>query len=256
MFRKIGGIVSVIIWMAMMGFLYQREVRPAMEATQAPGYKDYFKKGMGERTRMGIYQGSQRIGFSETSVSQITEGAAQIAHETQVEWNVLGRSVPLRFFFIVNLDGEYDFEDFSLTLVSGLSKATMKGFLEKDKLHYTFEGLGTQRKGKLDFNPQELMVSSLTSFSPTHKLWVGKKWKVRMLNPMLLKMENVEMTVTEKTKTIYDGEVIDVYKVIMNLPGSRESVYSLIDTRGRLIEQKTPLGWRLVREPIKGEGND
>jgi hypothetical protein len=255
LFRKIGVILSAAVWIVMMGSLYQREIRPALEAAQAPTYADYFRRGMAERTRMAIYQGQNKIGFSETSVNQIGEAAAQITNETQVDWILMGRRIPLRFLLNLNLDGQYNFEDFSLTLASGLGNAKMNGIFQGEKLHYTFEGLGIEEEGELDFDPRQLLVSSLNPFNPTGKLWVGKSWNVKMLNPIAGKMENARMTVTDETKMVYDGRTIDVYKVTMDLPGSHAESYSLIDQNGQIMEQKTPLGWRLVREPM-GENAD
>ena len=256
MFRKIAGLTSFLIWLVMMGTLYVREIRPAMISAQRPTYRDYFSENVGKVSRMGIYINQERIGFSQTELIQTPGGTSQMVNETELRSSVFGRMTNIKSLMTVNLDSELKLDDFSLAVYSDIIRVNMSGIFREGKLLLTLEAGGSRMKRAIDFDPDELIVNSLAPFTSAQDLKVGKKWSVRMLNPVGMTMDNIDMEVEAKEKFIYDGRETDVFRVAMALPGTEEKIYSLIDEEGRVMRQNTPYGFYLVREAVKENEND
>ena len=256
MFRKIAGLTSFLIWLVMMGTLYVREIRPVMISSQLPTYRDYFRGNVDPVSRMGIYTNGERMGFSQTELVQTPGGDSQIVNETELRSSIFGRMTSIKSLMTINLNQELKLDDFSLAIYSEIMRINMSGIFKEGKLLLKLDAGGNQIKKTVDFNPEELIVNSMAPFTSVSDLKVGKKWTVRMLNPVGLSMDNIEMKVEAKEKFIYDGREVDVYRVAMVLPGTQQKAYSLIDTDGRVMKQDTPYGFYLLREAVKENEDD
>ncbi len=232
----------------MTGALIYAEILPNYFLRATPAYSDLFSdENLPSRRRMGIYIGDKRVGFSEAITERLPEGSYRITNRTEVTSERLGLLNPLTSSFILNLNPERRLESFTFGLKEPF-QAQVKGEVLQDKIHIVARIGRSSLEQEYAFQGEDLLVTSLGPSGIPHRLRVGTRWSVRVLNPRTFEVDRAEMRVVKKEKIEIEREMLETYLVRMRIPGFQKDLRAWVSMEGEVLRQETPFGFVLVKE--------
>ena len=261
-------------WLVMMALLFRREILPGLalawrETDADQTYEALINATHRTRTaRMGIYWPTlgNRVGTTTTTIRRIGD-SHQISTLTNISVGVLGK------LFLLSEDpaGAGDVApDTAITvtsraligpkfqLVSFAAAATtspralrlmsIRARTAGGKLLVTVEDqAGRITTREVPYDPSSALSQSFSVASSPGGLQVGKRWQVRMLNPLKGSYETAVAEVARRTTLEWNGAPHDVF-VVETAWGLSKAI-AWVTPDGEVLRQRAPFGVMLVRDP-------
>ncbi len=263
----------IVFWLAMMTWLVQREVVPAIvearaEAQSSGSYKELLEGGGAPRPRkvtMGIFRARRRIGETTTTIKPEEHSTWDIRTATEIEPKFLVTAFPLLSRYAAMIPGELDITtdavvgaDYSLMSFNAVVKSsailspwvTVNGVVVGNKITVTMkDASGNERTlPPMQFDPQHNLSSLFTTPLAPGDLYVGRRWRIEMVNPITGEIETAFAAVTGREVMTVRGLDQDVYVVEVNYRGFK--LKSWATQTGEVIKQEAPFGLTLIREDL------
>lgn len=226
----------------------QSPARPATRATAA-------KAAAPETLRYAIFLSGARIGSLTTTTAPVTHNkrpALRVDADSKIAVSTLGQSLEqeIRLSQVVDTAGRP--QTTSLTIRSGGRSTTIRARFERTRVVCTVDaGAGAERR-VVPIPPGVVLVAD-----PEHaprraqpdRLKPGVSSRMHFFEPVTMTIQQIESTVARSEPRAIGGRQVTAYLIRTRNPltGASES---WVDGRGRLLEEASPLGLRVVREDL------
>lgn len=221
-------------------------VRKATEQTALALTSDL--AAYGERARWsGIYYRGEKIGFS---VSQVTErsGGFKLQEDGQLALTLMGATTASRLHTEVNVDSDYQVQDFRFSLDPGSGPISILGKLETPtRLSIVVRSPnGSERTRVFDLKEAPVLGLNLPKRLLAKGLKEGARHEVQIFDPATLTngMATVEIGRREVIRIL--GKPVPAFK--MNMTFSGISTTSWITEIGDIVKEESAMGMVVVRE--------
>ncbi len=235
-----------------MGALVQREVLPSLILSSPKGYSISVSKDNPIReTWMGIYFNNNRIGFSNTVVSEdISDGVCgyKISESSVIKLSMLGedRVVKLRgnSFF----DEALRLKNFDYRIESGQHRLMTRARLEKDRLKLKIDSGGEIIERELILDERTLISNSLSPFFAFRKLDKDtKELTLSIFDPITMGKNSVKIKKIGEGTIKIDGAQTPCDIIETDLLGVKTK--SWISKDGEILREESSMGWTMIKEP-------
>jgi hypothetical protein len=225
MYKLIFLILSGTLWVIMMQRLYEREIIRALEYETPPSYRALLmNKTRPEYTRMGLYQGTRRLGQLESFTLPQPDNTYLLINRGGLEFpspliKRLLKFKEARIYFdsTIEIDQRFQLKRFKMCARGFGIEIKSWGQREGTKLIVQYKTPFSEGKHRVDFPKDMTLVDNFLPFSRIPKLEVGKKWIIKMadisLADKMLRMKNLYAQVEAKEKYYWQGRQIDVFRV-------------------------------------------
>jgi hypothetical protein len=267
-FRQVFTVTVGVAWLAMMAWLVHREIVPAwnearLQSQRSGSYEEALAQIQTPRTlRTGIYRGDQRLGQSVTTIYPPKLGDWLIRNQTDVSSDVFGpatkllgalaKLIPPRLFLNSQASVGPDFRllSFEVTIKSeaaGRPLTEIQGRAYGDKLHAVLTTpLGQPQTIELPYDARFILSPTFTTSLPVPELYIGRRWTMRILNPLTRTIETGTAEVLRVEPFVWKQELVDTYVVQTRWGGL--TLLSWMTRDGHVLKQEAPFGVTLVLE--------
>ena len=249
--RKLLPVLIIIFWVLMMGLLVKQEL---IDEGKTAAYKPFLSKDklLSDQWK-GIYFNDSPVGFVHTLVEPYTfeKGGSgyRILNDTRMNFMLLQKRSRVRFEAEVFVDEGYGLRSFDFSLNSGAHEMGVSGeVVAGGFMSVEIESQGKISKKRIKL-PKEEGVIVANIVSPFHsfgELKVGKRYSLKVFNPLSLELESLVLDVTKKEKIMHNGKEIEVYIVKSDYRGLEQT--SWVSPEGEIIREETGMGWVLLKE--------
>lgn len=256
--EKLAGGFILLLWCGMILALLDREffLFTDMQAVPASTTSDTSKADLD--CRMGIYDNTKRIGFSQSTTEVHADGSSRLHAVTEVRMQIplMGKAtLPIRIVSDVDASAEGAPQKLNMNFSAGGMPALgvdISGVRVGDGMEIVISQEGrTLFKNVLALPDGASFGAGLLPIGNMTGLSVGKEWPVSHVNPIWRKTERGMARVVSYDTLSWNGRDVKAYQVVitMNDNASMNPVaYILPD--GRLIELQGVYGYRFVREEM------
>jgi len=250
--------VTVLItafWLVMVSLLVKQEILATIVWQNQGQYRQLLQsERIVEPEIFGIYRNGQRIGRSETTYFPDEEEAYyMIDNRTEVNMQVFGKETQLALHGTAYINPAYKLDHFSCTLTSEFFTASAEGRIEAEEFIVKIKtSQGADFSSRYPVGRDVLISNGLSSYITVENLQIGKRWGVKYLNPITMRMQEVVAEVLRQETIEWEGEDVKTYVIQFEQKPLRSLVWVTPD--GRPIKEHTPLfGVTLIREKLEEE---
>lgn len=244
------GLVVVLFWIVMMGFLAYRElggtdIPTAVERSGSRGLA-------AQETWMGLYAGKERVGHlrvaSAPNIRGDLPGILQEI-EAQAELGVLGRATALDIRGSVWRPLEEPGAEFEFAVQSGDYRFGISGALSSGLLSADIVSAGESLPLRLPIDDRLVFSSGVGSLLEFPALDVGEVVRLESFDPLTLRKSPIRVRCVAE-ETIDLGGPVATRRLEVLASGVHSQVW--IDDSGAVVKMATPFGLTLQRiDPIE-----
>ncbi|MBN3038061.1 MAG: transglutaminase domain-containing protein [Candidatus Omnitrophica bacterium] len=247
---KIVKVIVVVFWAVMMTLLFHFEVFPGLFGHKQLSYLELIPQDlMLEDNWMGVYFQGVKIGYMHTYVSvppgkQISQFL--IRNNTFLQVPILGRSEQIYFNTEALIDAGHRLKNFWVDLNSARYSTKLTGqLLEEEDWLLVVESAGKKRSTRLSLPKDSVLYSPLAPL-PTGKLSSGRKFTVKMFDPISMSAEEVFIEPLGKETLHVMKKDFRATKLKIDYKGIE--TFAWVNEEGELLKEETPLGWLILKE--------
>jgi hypothetical protein len=236
----------VAVWLIAMGWLVGREVRPYWIAQDPPPLLDRaMEPGEKRNSQAAIFDArGRRIG---RAWSILTHYADQTRYESKIELQGVAGLPPLRIdnVLIYQKDGEVDEFDLDVYGIRDFNDRPMKINMRGERygayIPVVLEVGPIRRTFKLDAAASRQIVDSIRPFDVLPRLEVGQAWRIQMLNPISVVLNQGSKTsaivakVEAREPLDHDGRRVECFVV------SAGRTRAWVAPDGRVLRQESEI---------------
>jgi len=228
----------IIAFWAVMTFIYiKNEVAPSLPAHSQPSYETLLKnKTVISQTKMGIFFGGARIGFTTTKIEPADMGSFKISNSTKIRLPHIpaGNDIDMRGHTIIS--AKYRLDSFEFKVTSSLVNYAVKGNVTGNDIAIEiFDGRETKRH-RMQNIPEATLSNGFSPFLSMPNLTVGKEWTIHLFNPLSAGVEKARAFVEQKTILEIDDKAYDVYEVVIDYKGFKPRAW--ITQEGEILKEE------------------
>jgi len=242
--------VSAAFWLVMMAMLVRVDVLPNYIVEDNPGYEALLRGVESPIVReMDVYQGSEKVGTSTTTITPASDGTYTISNGTTLKIKIAMIESRVQALLDVNLDKQKELDKVFLNMSFLGKRADLSGVREGDKLKLSLNLNGQVYKEEFPYE-NGIISSYFEPFALGSRLKVGQVWHTRYLDPLSQKFQTAEVKVVGRETleiSLKEGEKprkVSAYKIVTKW-GTTELRAWATDT-GVVLKEETPLGYTLV----------
>lgn len=195
----------------------------------------------------GVYYRGEKIGFS---VSQITErnGGFKVREDGEMLLTLMGASATSRLHTEVNVDPQYQLQDFVFSLDPGTGPITVKGILEAPtRLSVKITSpQGAERTRIFDLKEPPALALNLPKRLLAMGLTEGARHQIQIFDPATLTNGMATLEIGRREVVRIMDKPVPAFKLEMTYSGI--SATSWITEVGDVIKEETAMGMVVVRE--------
>jgi len=282
--RRVSTAVRLLIvgfWVVMMALLFRREVLPvlALSARREGGPRTYealVRRLPTTRTvRMGVYWPTpeRRVGTVATTMRR-TGDTYHVNTVTRISTGALARLFLTGEEFAPGFAGpapevvvtsrtvigpEFRLVSFSAHAVARPGARPIMSVkarpVGKRLLVTTVDRAGRSTTREIAYDPQGVVSQAFAAALSAEDLSVGRRWSVRMINPLTGSDTMAVAAVTGRSTLEWNGAQREVF-VVETSWGLTKSI-AWVTPEGEVLQQRAPFGVTLIREPDRwGEGRE
>jgi transglutaminase-like putative cysteine protease len=206
-----------------------------------------------ETERYGVYFAGARIGSLVTKSFPVTydkRPATRVDADTQVKMTALGQALEQRVVLSQVMDNEGRPCTTRVTITSGGRDTTIDARYEPTRVVCNVNAGGQQTQKVLPIpkgitltaDPEQGGLDSKT-------LKVGQKSVLHFFEPMSITIQRIETEVLRSEPRTVRGEKTTAF-LVRSTNAITGQTQSWVDARGRMLEENSPTGLRLVREDL------
>jgi len=210
-----------------------------------------------ERARYGVFLGQSRIGSMVTRTYNVRfEGAPAIRldADTDIQLTTLGSAVSQKLDLQYLLDASGRPMRTRFQVSSSGRSTTISATYQPEQVVCTVDVSGQSRQQIVPIPRGAVLVGDPQhSARPGEMLQVGQKMVFHFFEPLTLTIQKVETEVVrEEARTVAGREVAGfLVKSTNSIAGASQS---WVDAQGRLLEENSAVGLRLLREDLEAPG--
>lgn len=248
--KKSYTIFVIIFWLTMMGLLFQREVLPSLVINNPAGYEIELSKDYPVRESwMGIYFKNNKVGFSNTVVSQdVKDGIAgyRINETALLRLNMQGERMYLRVKGNSFFDENYALRDFDYKMVSPYYELGIMGNADGNKLSLAMNSTSGRSERTFKIKNNTMVMSLLNPLLLFKRLDVRKELNFEVFNPITLgtntaRIKNIGTEVIEFNNTKYSTRILEI-----DVDGIKTKTW--VTENGDVLREESPLGFAMLKE--------
>lgn len=234
-------LITLVLWTGAMVLVVQKAAEQTALALTAD------LAAYGERARWsGIYYRGEKIGFS---VSQITErpGGFKLQEDGQMLLTLMGASTASRLHTEVNVDPEYQLQDFSFSLDPGTGPIGVKGTLETPtRLAVRIISPTGERSRVFELKEPPVLALNLSKRLLAMGLTEGARHEIQIFDPATLTngMAVLEVGAREVVRIL--DKPVPAFRLEMSYSGIATT--SWITEVGDVIKEESSMGMVVIRE--------
>jgi len=238
---RVATVVILVAWAAQMGLLV-RQVR----ALSGPGALagDLSRYGSSAQWR-GIYMRGEKIGFSVTQTLPLDDGY-EIQEDGRLQMALLGVTSRTKMTSRVRVGPDFGLRSFSYSLDPGTGPVEVSGQLDGRRLSLDFRNRAGVRQEVRELEEAPAVALNLPRQLVAGGLEVGKRFELRLLDPLTLRNAPVEVEVAGREVVRAAGLPVPTYRLKTRFL-SLEATMWMTDT-GEVVREESPLGMLVVKE--------
>ncbi|MEO8360551.1 MAG: transglutaminase-like domain-containing protein [Vicinamibacteria bacterium] len=234
-------IITLIVWVGAMALV----VRKATEQTALALTSDL--AAYGERARWnGIYYRGEKIGFS---VSQTTErsGGYKLQEDGQILLTLMGATTASKLHTEVNVDPQYQLQDFAFSLDPGTGPISIKGILETPtRLAVRIITASGERARIYDLKEPPVLGLNLPKRLLALGLEEGASREIQIFDPATLTNGLATIQIGKREVIRILDKPVPAFKMEMKYSGITTT--SWITEVGEIIKEESAMGMVVIRE--------
>lgn len=237
---KRGSLIAILIaiaWLASMAMLITRHYGSYEEP--APGEAP--PEWLFEESWMGMYQGTNKIGYAVTKLEPLDKGY-RATENSLMRVTVMGVEKEMKTSTEAFLDEGFRLSSFSFSLDSDVS-IRVEGTMEGKELHMALDMGGVKTEKKLSFPEAPYMGPDAASL--LKDLRPGKKIRLPMVSPSSLTGGYMELEVLGREPVTVMGLKQDAYRVRGDFNGAKFTLW--VRDTGEILKQEA-MGLTYIRE--------
>ncbi len=251
--NRILGVAITLIWLAAMAALVRRDVAPFWYAEEAPAQSDQagrFQSSIVDRT-------GRRVGTSWLT-SLPGPQLITVRSTTVFDLRTFLTALPNATTLVLDADLTYELDGRLLEFSFALHGAGMPINITGERLGRDFAcvaNVGDLKSSRaLDGMLFEQLSETLRPFTRLDGLFVGRSWRIRLLDPFaLVRTGSVEFTarlasVVGRETIAHAGHDVDCFRV------ETEGAVAWVDDEGKVLRQEVRIPllgtWTLTDEPF------
>ena len=231
-------LLIVFFWMAMIGFLLEKEGFIGEEPPRAH-FREFMPDHIEFDTWKGIYVKGKWVGYVHTILAPAVKGHT-ISSLSYLRFRMLNQFKDLVITSLQTLDDDYRLTAFE-THISGLAGISLKGKRIGNQIVTDISYNNRSYSKTFDIADDLFLDQSLLQLYRGSNLKVGDSYALSILNPLTLTTERIESTVV--------GTEGDSLIMETNFAGLVSKTW--IDPDGVVIREETPNGWVIKIEEKK-----
>ncbi|MEA1996508.1 MAG: transglutaminase-like domain-containing protein, partial [Gemmatimonadota bacterium] len=234
----------IVFFLLMMGMLVNRyyllgEAQDLEITTQGMG------EVQSEAGWYGIYLNKQKIGYSATTV--VRQDSFYISTDRSfMAFTMLGRKQAVNTYARAVTDDKMRLLSFIFTITGKETDFSVRGNVEDKWLNLEITMAGESRTEKVRIEEPPQLPSTVTMLINQRELKAGDRFKTVVFDPTSMSNRPLEIEVAGREEIPHRGEKTEVWHVRQFMAGMK--VDSYIDNEGRLLEERSEMGYRLVLE--------
>lgn len=246
--RRGGSLLLFTVWALAMLWLVRFEAFPGWFADAMTGYRGLLSRGvLVSDDWMKIEFGGQQVGYSHTQVDTHEKDPVlqyEMTSLTYLELNLMGEVQQVRVTGGASLDAFYNLQKFTFALFSRNYRMRIAGDRIKGTLFKVQIRTDAGSQVMEVHVPDDALVYSPMLELSLKQLPIGKSMRVRLFEPLSLRVEDVMVKALRRESLTHNGETVAATLLETDYQGMK--VLSWMNADGRILKQVTPLGWTLV----------
>jgi hypothetical protein len=256
--------LSALAWAGMTFLLFRREIQPRLEYQRPPSYRSQLASLIQpELERRGIFLGNERVGDVEALSEPLDGGGYRVRTRLSLKMKAfITAPLPedrLHFSSDVRVDSAFQLADLRMSgrfVVPFNLNAERQG----DRLRVSYNVIEMLKGDRLiEFPRDEVLGDSFLPYQGGSKLEVGKKWRMRSLDPMSLmtsgqsegvKFQDLFAAVVDREAVTVLGREAVAFRVEVRKDPTQEfwDFTLWVDDEGRLLRQHNRMPNKLICE--------
>lgn len=263
---------SLCSWLAMTGWLLEREILPRYLAEEAgEGYERILGDVEGPvETRMSIlaYDPANdrldKIGSTVSRIEPQPDGSHLLTEESRfdlarikgpiAQMFQLGSAgeIPVEMRIDLRVDAAFELVEMSFEFHVFELTVRQFGFVEDGVLHLRTDIAGQVDTKEVDASDHPLFAGQTSPFRMPRDLSVGQTWRETRVDPLTGGRTIYEAEVLRVQDYNWEGEILRVFVVEIHDTERKSHLTSLVDDTGRILEQQLPMNLILrLEKPLR-----
>ena len=193
----------------------------------------------------GIYMKEEKIGYSQTTVTR-QDSQYICTDRTYMAFTMIDRPQVINSYARAVTDTSMRLVSFIFTLSGEDTDFGVRGRVDKKALNLTVTMAGQTRGETIPIDEPPQLPGTVTLLFNNREFKTGDRYTTTVFDPATLANQQLEIVVAGREKILYRGVETEVWHLRQDLAGL--TVDSYLDDQGRLLEEKSQMGYRLVLE--------
>lgn len=251
--RALLGTAVVAAWCGTMAWRVERDCLPRWREAAKASYRSGLAGQLPFAERFRIIASGRPLGTLRTSGDRLNDGSIGLLETVEIDGKALQASWPfleqvaagrldgpLRFRLSLNVSPEYRLKGFELDgTVAGLP-VNGSGAMSPEGMK-VFLSIGGMREGSsqrmtVPIDPDLPVLMGFSAFSAVPDLAVGRRWEIRVLNPLSLRPETLVAEVEGTERFRIAGRDVEVRRIVIR--HAMGEMRAWIDPKGRPLRQE------------------
>jgi len=198
-----------------------------------------------QTTWYGIYMNSEKIGYSRTTI--VRQGTQYICTDrTYLAFKMIGRKKSINTYARAVTDKNLRLISFIFSLSGEDTDYGIRGRVDGKVLNLTITVAGESRGERIQIEEPPQLPSTVQLVLGSREIREGDRFQISVFDPSTLSNVPLEIEVTGRESLVYNGRETAVWHLRQSMAGMQ--IDSYIDDEGRLLEERSAMGYRLVLE--------
>jgi hypothetical protein len=193
----------------------------------------------------GLYYQGEKVGFTHLILAPDEQDGVPgflLMDDGRVRLELLGSAQQLRISAKSFVDSDWRLRRMSASLETDGYRLTLSGERQGDELLLTITTPASAKQQRLHDPSGRIWMSGLSSWAAFHKLKIGQRGQLWLLNPLAMKPEPANFHVTGLERFgDQDAMVIET-----EYQGMKSTTW--LGRSGRVLKESSPMGWVMLQE--------